>query len=162
MLVNKQVYDEARKCFYGKQNLLIHASVSKVDSSLQGLSGPIHDVLDDMNPDTLKLFKDITIIVGDVMTSGPIKGRITNPINHALSKLAGVERIFIGFFEEDCFHRHTLPQQYQDMYVDKTKKWLIDNVPASVRIEWDRPLASEFFGGEDAEQRLWQAIQQRA
>ena len=119
-------------------------------------------MLDDMNPDTLKLFKDMTIMVRDVVTSGPVNGRITNPINHALSKLAGVERIAINFFEEDCYHRDTLPQQYQDMYVDKTRKWLIDNVPASVRIEWDRPHASEFFGGEDAEQRLWQAIQQRA
>jgi len=162
MLVNKQVYYEARKYFYGNRNVWINASISKLDSSLLGFWYQTYEMLDSMNPDTLKLFKDVTILVVKVLRGGPVNGPIANPVNHVLTKLTGVERIFISFDKEDYLHRNTLPQQYQDMYVDKTKRWLIDNVPASVRIEWDRPIASQFFGGDDAERRLWQAIQQRA
>ncbi|KAA8624532.1 hypothetical protein Ptr902_06673 [Pyrenophora tritici-repentis] len=117
-----------------------------------------------MNSGTLKLFKHTTVRIEEVMgvrKRSSVGEPITNPVEHVLGKLTGVERIFIDFVEKDCLHRETLPQHYQDGYVDETKRWLIDNVPASVRIEWDRPLASKFFGGDDAEQRLWQAIQQR-
>jgi len=161
MYVNKQVYDEARKSYYQNRNLHIDVCIDKVDSSLRGYLDPIDEMLDSMNAGTLRLFKDITIRIGETKWDGPVDDPVANPVNQFLTKLTGVERIFIDFDKQDLRYRTTLPQPRQDMYVDQTKKWLIDNVPASVSIEWSRPLASKFFGGDAAEQRLWQAIEQR-
>ena len=161
MYVNKQVYGEARKSYYQNRNLHIDVCIDKMDISLRGYLDPICEMLDSMNSGTLGLFKDITIRIGETKGNGPVDGPVVNPVNHLLTKLTRVERIFIDFDKQDCRYRTTLPQSRQDMYVDQTKKWLIDHVPASVSIEWSRPLASKYFGGDAAEQRLWQAIEQR-
>jgi len=82
-----------------------------------------------------------------------------------------LERISITFTESE-FYRLTAAestnpkalevQRIQYEKLERFARWFINQIPASVNVSWSREDAAIFFNSAAVEQRLYQAIQDRA
>lgn len=124
-----------------------------------------------INPTTLQLLKELEFKFyktqcGDCYPSESWM----NPMSRIYDTLK-LERIRITFTKRDQYRLTAAvalnpellkEQRIQCEKLERFGRWFINQIPASVDVSWSREDAAIFFNSTAVEQRLYQAIQERA
>ncbi|KAI4664100.1 uncharacterized protein J4E79_003601 [Alternaria viburni] len=174
MRTNRQLHNEVRKLFYGNRRMFIQVGPGLMDKELaikydHGLKG-LH-MATTINPTALQLLKELEFQFCKHMCgeSYPSESWM-NPMGRIYYALK-LERIRITFIKNDIYRLSaagsTNPkglesQRIQYEKLERFGRWFINQIPASVNVSWSREDAAIFFNSTAVEQRLYQAIQERA
>ena len=124
-----------------------------------------------INPNTLQLLKELEFEFyksqrGECCPSESWM----NPLGRIYDRLK-LERIRITFTKSDRYRLTAALaanpellklQRTQYEKLERFARWFINQIPASVNVSWSREDAAIFFNSTAVEQRLYQAIQERA
>jgi hypothetical protein len=129
----------------------------------------IYQTMAAMHPDTLQQFKQLEIEISGSEDIHAIRKRynpcVENPMSHIFAKLTGLERLDITFDPNSAPIGGSFGLVLDfigNKWETETREWLVDNIPASLKVSWDQPSASRFFGSTKVEERLRRAIQDKA
>jgi len=174
MRTNRQIHNEVRKLFYGSRRMFIQVEPGLMDKESAIKYGHglkcLH-MSTTINPTILQLLKELEFQFRKDPSGGCYPSESwMNPMGRIYYMLK-LERISITFTESE-FYRLTAAgstdpkalevQRIQYEKLERFARWFINQIPASVNVSWSREDAAVFFNSTAVEQRLYQAIQERA
>ncbi|KAF1838430.1 hypothetical protein BDW02DRAFT_594686 [Decorospora gaudefroyi] len=170
MRVNTRLHDEVTKYLYEHRTLFMPVARHPTNKAFgDEYVARIYNTIATMNPATLHLFKHLEIQISHCQDRHIVASRylprIADPMRHIFRKLTALETLTIQFgpvATPSYWESETMLKTTRQRYEIETTEWLIDHIPASVNVSWDRAHASRFLGSDAVEQRLWHAIQDRA
>jgi hypothetical protein len=168
--VNRQLHDEVRKSYYEHRTLFMAVTRHAGNKGLgDEYVARIYQTIYEMNPDTLQHFRQLEIQISGSEDINAIRKRyhpcIENPISHIFAKLTGLERLDITFDPKSAPIGGSFGLVLDfigNKWETETREWLVDHIPASLKVSWDQTSASRFFGSTQVEERLRWAIQEKA
>ncbi|KAF1937958.1 hypothetical protein EJ02DRAFT_39784 [Clathrospora elynae] len=167
MRVSKQLHGEVRKYMYEGRTLFMAVGRDEPCKALSDTySGHHYEAIASMNPETRQLFQRLEVRVCPYPRWTSEAHRclaaptVKDLMRHLFNALSSLETLVISFDPNPARHLPTslAYQDREDMV--RTTEWLIDEIPASIKVEWDQAHSVRLFGSV-VEQMLLLALQDR-
>ncbi|KAI4944910.1 hypothetical protein J4E91_008254 [Alternaria rosae] len=169
-----QLHNEVRKFFYGNRRMFIQVGPVLMDKERAIEYDDAFKCLHmstTINPTTLQLLKEMEFEFYKTQCGEYYPSESwMNPMDRIYDTLK-LERIRITFTKRDQYRLTAAvavspellkEQRIQYEKLERFGRWFINQIPASVNVSWSREDAAIFFNSTAVEQRLYQAIQERA